>query len=99
MSTFAIFFKSSPARCVWLPTPADAKVSSPGLDLANATNCCTDATRTDGCTASAYGPDDAIVIGANVFRGSGEDLSYDEGDRDLSICPHSQGPLVVTSNV
>ena len=70
MSTLAVYLNSSPARCVTLPTPAEAYCSLPGCFLASATSSATDCTGTFGLTTSTTGLAAIIATGVNDLIGS-----------------------------
>ena len=52
------------------PTPAEAKVNSPGLRLASATSSCTLLTPSDGLTVSTNGTVASSMIGEKSLVGS-----------------------------
>ena len=63
----AIDFSSSALRCDELPLPTDAKLSLPGLALAQATRSATDLIGRSAFTASTFGWLDVMMMGARSF--------------------------------
>ena len=70
MSTLAVYLNNSPARCVTLPTPADAYCSLPGCFFASATSSATELTGRLGLTTSTTGLAAMMATGAKDLIGS-----------------------------
>ena len=59
--------KFSDARWTWLPTPAEPKLTLPGLALASAISSLTLLIAEDSGTTTSIGPLATLVIGARSF--------------------------------
>ena len=70
MSICAVALKSSAAKCVPLPVPAELKLSWPGFAFASAISSCTLLTPSELGTTSTYGALQIAVIPARSLRGS-----------------------------
>jgi hypothetical protein len=74
MFMLAMDLNNSPARYDDEPTEPEAKLSAPGLALANAISSLTDFTGNDGCTTKILGELSADEMGEKSLTGSCETL-------------------------
>ena len=70
MSMPVIIFRSSPARWLAVPLPADAYVTAAGFAFASAINVFTEVAGSEGWTTSMFAADVHRITGAKSFIGS-----------------------------